>query len=38
MRREGVKDVLMVLVEPVEFLWGHHVEDDGGLVDGTKGE
>ena len=35
---EGIEDVLMVVVEPLDFLLGHHLADDGSLVDGTEGE
>ena len=38
MGREGIEDTLMVLVEPVDFLWQHHLKDDRSLVDGTEGE
>ena len=35
---EGIEDALMVVVEPLDFLLGHHLADDGSLVDGTEGE
>ena len=35
---EGIEDALMVVVEPLDFLLGHHLNEDGGLVDGTEGE
>ena len=38
MGREGVEDALMVVVEPLDFLLGHHFDEDGSLVDRTEGE
>ena len=35
---EGIEDALMVVVEPLDFLLGHHLDENGGFVDGTEGE
>ena len=35
---EGIEDALMVVVEPLDFLLGHHLDKDRSLVDGTEGE
>ena len=38
MVRESFKHALVIIVEPLDFLWQHHLTDDGSLVDGTEGE
>ena len=38
MGRKGVEDVLVVVVEPGDFLRQEHIDEDRRLVDGTEGE
>ena len=38
MGREDIEHTLVVIVEPLDFLWQHHLTDDRCLVDGTERE
>ena len=38
MRRKGVEDALVIVIEPFDFLGQEHVDENRCLVDGTEGE